>query len=105
MVEDVSAEGVPVVAEHFLCREPEERIFCDGVWNEGLYPGHGASRDDLRQKSEFDASMSTWAQKRDAQGRRFFSLPIATGSDDSEAIALDNESMLSWMNWLMPFQN
>ena len=105
VVEDISADGVPVVAEHYLCREPEERIFCDGVWNEGLYPGHGASRDDLQQKSEFDASMSTWAQKRDAQGRRFFSLPIATGSDDSEAIALDNESMLSWMNrqgWTSP---
>jgi Flavin containing amine oxidoreductase len=105
VVEDVSADGVPVVAEHFLCREPEERVFCNGVWLEGLYPGEGASSDDLRQKSEFDASMANWALKRDAQGRRLFSLPIATGSDDAEVIALDRESMVDWLNrqgWTSP---
>lgn len=98
VVEEVDAVGSPVVNEQFRCREPEERLFQDGVWQEGLYPGRGASSEDLRQMTEFHASMARWAQKRDEQGRRFFAIPIATASDAPEVLALDNISMLDWLS-------
>src|SRR5262249_30342674 len=31
------ADGQPVVAEQFICRDPEERVFYRGRWYEGLY--------------------------------------------------------------------
>ena len=45
------AEGSsnPVVAEHVLCREPQERLFAKGQWFAGLFPHSIASDDDLRQ--------------------------------------------------------
>lgn len=97
VVEAVDANGTPIVSEQFLCREPEERLFQAGAWQEGLYPGHGATSADLRQFAEFQTSMSAWAQKLDQQGRRYFAIPIATASDAPEVLALDDISMLDWL--------
>src|SRR6185369_10444851 len=35
-------DGEPVIAEQFLCRDPEERVFFRGRWYEGLYLQAGA---------------------------------------------------------------
>lgn len=105
VVESLSADGEPVVAEQFLCREPEERIFTSGRWVEGIYPSAGASGDDLRQFAEFREAMMAWSRRRDAQNRRFFAIPIAGCSDDPAATALDEQSMLDWMTrqgWSSP---
>lgn len=98
VVERMGADGVPEVAEQFLCREPEERVYYDGLWHEGLYPGRGASSDELQQLTEFKANMLNWAAKRDSQGRRYFTIPMAKASDVPEVLALDQISMQTWMN-------
>lgn len=97
VVEEVDAEGMPIISEQFLCREPEERLFQNGAWQEGLYPGQGATSDDLRQLAEFQASMAAWAQKRDARERRYFAIPIANATDVPDALALDDISMFDWL--------
>lgn len=86
------------VAEQFLCRDPEERLFYRGRWYEGLYLEAGASHEDLRQLRAFEAEIARWAAWRDAKGRRAFALPIARGSDDAEVTALDRMSMGAWMD-------
>src|SRR5687767_1359330 len=43
VLEGKDADGEPIVAEQFLCRDPEERIFYKGRWYEGLYLHAGAS--------------------------------------------------------------
>ena len=43
VVESLADDGSPVIAEQFLCRDPDERVFVDGEWIEGLYPATGAS--------------------------------------------------------------
>jgi NADPH-dependent 2,4-dienoyl-CoA reductase/sulfur reductase-like enzyme len=37
VIEGSDKNGEPVVAEQFLCRDPEERVFYKGRWYEGLY--------------------------------------------------------------------
>ena len=93
----IDAKGEPVIAEQFLCRDPEERVFADGRWHEGLYLMEGASDDDLAQLKAFEREIDRWADWRDSAGRRAFALPIAMGSDDAEVTALDEISMSEWL--------
>jgi protoporphyrinogen oxidase len=97
VLEGADAEGEPVVAEQFLCRDPEERIFYRGRWYEGLYLHAGASDEDARQLQLFNSEIDRWAAWRDAKGRRAFSIPIARCSDDAEVASLDRISMDEWM--------
>lgn len=95
-------DGSPIVAEQFLCRDPQERLFIDGVWREGLLPLHDASPQDVEQFSDFREETMRWVAWRDAAGRRAFTLPIRECTDDAEVLALDRLSMSDWMsshNW------
>jgi glycine/D-amino acid oxidase-like deaminating enzyme len=97
VLEGADAEGEPVVAEQFLCRDPEERVYYRGRWYEGLYLHAGADEDDARQLQLFNAEVDRWAAWRDAKGRRAFAIPVWRCSDDAEAAALDRVSMGDWM--------
>ena len=98
VLEGADERGDPVVAEQFLCRDPEERVFYRGRWYEGLYLHAGADAEDARQLQVFNAEVDAWAAWRDARGRRAFCLPVSACSDDAEAAALDRLSMAEWMD-------
>ncbi len=97
VLEGHNDEGEPLVAEQFLCRDPEERIFYRGRWYEGLYLHAGASEDDLAQLGAFNREVNRWVEWRDEQGRRAFAIPAASGSDDAEVTALDKITMAEWL--------
>jgi phytoene dehydrogenase-like protein len=97
VLEGSDAEGEPIVAEQFICRDPEERVFYRGRWYEGLYLHAGQTETDARQLQLFNREVDAWAAWRDARGRRAFAIPVATSSDDAEAAALDRVSMAEWM--------
>ncbi|HEY0171064.1 MAG TPA: FAD-dependent oxidoreductase [Pyrinomonadaceae bacterium] len=97
VLEGADAGGEPVVAEQFLCRDPEERVFYRGRWYEGLYLHAGADAEDARQLQLFNAEVDWWSAWRDARGRRAFDIPVARCSDDAEVTALDRLSMGDWM--------
>lgn len=98
VIEGKDKDGEPVIAEQFLCRDPEERIFYKGRWYEGLYLYAGATEDDKQQFDRFNAEVNHWVLWRDAKGRRAFTLPVSACSDDAEVTALDRISMGEWMN-------
>ncbi len=52
--------GEPIVAEQFLVRDPQERIFYKGRWYDGLYLHAGASPEDLAQWQAFQAEIQRW---------------------------------------------
>lgn len=97
VLEGRDAIGEPVVAEQFLCRDPEERVFHRGRWYEGLYLQAGASEDDLAQYARFITEIQAWVGWRDGRGRRAFGLPVAAGSDDAYVTSLDRLSMADWL--------
>ena len=92
------SDGQPRVAEQFICRDPEERIFYKGRWYEGLYLHAGASGEDEAQLQAFHREIDRWVGWRDSKGRRAFAIPTASGSDDAEVIALDKLTMAEWMD-------
>jgi phytoene dehydrogenase-like protein len=97
VVEGTGEEGEPLIAEQFLCRDPEERIFYRGRWYEGLYLHAGESAEDVAQLRAFDAEVNAWAGWRDARGRRAFTIPVGASSDDAEVTALDRLTMGEWL--------
>ena len=98
VLEGKDQDGEPIVAEQFLCRDPEERMFYKGRWYEGLYLHAGASADDDQQMQNFNEEVNRWVSWRDAKGRRAFTLPVSACSDDADVTELDRVSMGEWMN-------
>jgi protoporphyrinogen oxidase len=98
ILEGCDAEGQPVVAEQFICRDPEERVFYRGRWYEGLYMHAGASPEDERQYDRFNAEVQQWVAWRDGRGRRAFAIPVAGSSTDAEVTSLDKISMADWLD-------
>lgn len=97
VVESLADDGSPVIAEQFLCRDPDERLFVNGEWIEGLYPATGATDDDLAQLAAFRKEIDRWSAWRDADDRRAFSIPIRHATDDAEVLRLDQVSMADWL--------
>jgi protoporphyrinogen oxidase len=98
VVEGTDQDGQPVYAEEVLCRDPHERLFAYGQWQEGLYLSAGASDEDRRQRRAFFREVDRWVGWRDGKGRRAFTLPAAACSDDPEVTALDRQSMAEWLD-------
>jgi protoporphyrinogen oxidase len=98
VLEGSDTNGDPIVAEQFLCRDPEERIFYRGRWYEGLYLHAGETTDEASQLRKFNDEVDRWAAWRDAKGRRAFAIPVSNCSDDAEVTALDRVSMIEWMS-------
>lgn len=92
LVEGTADDGQPIFREELLCREPQERVFVDGTWIEGLYPD-----EDKEELARLKAKMEAFAEKRDAKGRRLFAVPTAHGSDDAEMTELDRLTMAEWL--------
>jgi protoporphyrinogen oxidase len=98
LVEGTDGAGEPIFPEHVLCREPQERVFADGKWHEGLYLHDGESAEDKRDFARFKELVEAFAAQRDARGRRAFAVPSATGSDDGEIAALDRITIVEWLD-------
>jgi NAD(P)-binding Rossmann-like domain len=97
VIEGKDKDGEPLIAEQFLCRDPEERVFYKGRWYEGLYLHAGETEDDKRQYDQFNREVAHWVMWRDARGRRAFTIPTRQCSDDAEVTALDRISMHAWL--------
>lgn len=97
VVEGSDADGSPRYREQHLIAEPEERLFYQGQWYEGLYLRAGATPEDLAELRRFEAQMATFAAARDATGRKAFAVPHETGSTDAEWAQLDRLSMAAWL--------
>jgi glycine/D-amino acid oxidase-like deaminating enzyme len=98
VLEGYDPQGQPIVAEQFLCRDPQERIFYRGRWYEGLYLHAGESPEDRAQFKAFHAEVDRWVAWHDAAGRRAFMIPTAAGSNDAEVTVLDRTTMADWLD-------
>jgi hypothetical protein len=87
----------PIYDERYLCATPQERIFRNGLWEEGLLPHRGISADERGQQQRFAARMEELKQARGRDGRRLFALPMALSSRDPEWRALDRIPFAQWL--------
>lgn len=93
---DPAAEQ-PLYDERYLCATPQERVFRDGLWEEGLLPRRGVGRDERAQQQRFLARIETLKSARGSDGRRLFAIPMALSSRDPAWLALDRISLRQWL--------
>ncbi|MBX3126946.1 MAG: FAD-dependent oxidoreductase [Polyangiaceae bacterium] len=104
----------PVVAkETARVRAPEERVFADGAWHEGLLPRVLAGERDVAELRRFEQDVERWVRFRDARGRPAFALPSRRSSDAAEVVALDRLTASayldrlkihsSWVRWYVEY--
>ena len=87
----------PRYEERHLCATPQERLYLDGRWQEGLLPLTGVAAGERDQYRRFADTMEALAQRRDASGRPAFALPMALSSRDPDLLRLDRVSMRDWL--------
>ena len=109
LVLDTGPDGEPVYDPRHLCHAPQERLFIDGGWREGLSardvvdPSPGSP--EAAELAAFEAEMRRYRDFRDARGRRAFALPVAAGSTDTAIAGLDRMSMREYFDragWASP---
>jgi hypothetical protein len=91
------ADGSVRAVETALVREPVERLFVDGAWRAGLFPVHGASSADLAELDRFTREIDDWVERRDAAGRRAFTVPVSRCSPDAAFTELDRLSAAEYL--------
>ncbi len=89
--------GGPRYDDALLCHAPQERLYRNGFWQEGLIPRLGLAAAERDQTRRFLDRMADFRRARDAQGRRAFALPIAFASPDPRWRDLDRITMRDWL--------
>lgn len=87
----------PLYDERYLGHAPQERLYTNGYWQEGLWPVLGVSAKDRAQYTRFQDYVAELRQRRDGSGRRVFALPMALSSQNPALLALDRITMRDWL--------
>jgi len=87
----------PRYDERYLCQAPQERLYRNGIWQEGLMPQAGLSSAERRQAQQFVDLMAGFKVRRGRDGRKAFVLPLDLSSRDPELLALDRQTMRDWL--------
>ena len=91
----------PRYDERYLCSTPQERLYRNGQWQEGILPQTGVSAAEREQCRRFYALMEGFRQRRDrgkdGVSRRAFALPMAYASRAPDLLALDKLTMRDWL--------
>lgn len=95
------ANGRPYFNDLYLCHDPEERLLINGFWQEGLIPRHGLAISEQNSEQNeihrFIALIKSYQEKRGADGKNIFSIPIDTSSRDPEYLSLDQITMVEFL--------
>lgn len=87
----------PRYEERYLCSTPQERLYRNGMWQEGILPQTGVGVAEREQYQRFHALMDGFRRRRDAGGKRAFALPMEYSSRAPDLLALDTLSMRDWL--------
>lgn len=89
--------GLPIYNEYHLCHDPEERLFINGHWQEGLVPEIGVPTPDRDQIRRFFAEIETLRQAVGTDGRDAFAIPLDRSSADARFRNLDKQSFADYL--------
>lgn len=89
--------GLPIYNEYYLCFDPQDRLYINGSWQEGLVPNFGVPDNDKNQIARFLEVMNDSKHATGDDDKQAFSIPVDTSSGDASFAALDNQTMKEWM--------
>ncbi|RAJ06798.1 putative NAD(P)-binding protein [Chitinophaga skermanii] len=91
------ASGIPIYNETDLCYDPEERLFINNRWQEGLVPNFGVSKPELADITRFLAAMDTFRWAKGTDQRYAFDIPLLESSSDEQFTRLDKITMAQYL--------
>lgn len=97
IIESYNEQGLPFYNELYLCHDPQERLFKDGGFQEGLVPKKGLQDKDQKEMERFFQLVADYKKKRGKDAKPAFAIPLDLSSQDEELLALDRISMADWM--------
>lgn len=89
--------GQPVYDELMLCHEPQDRLYKDGAWHEGLIPKRGLQPIDSKDIARFFSTVAAFRSARGSDGKPAFAIPLDLSSVDEKYRDLDKLSMRDWL--------
>jgi monoamine oxidase len=97
IIQGYDAFGKPIYEETFVCGAPEERLYINGKWQDGLVPTLGIRRPELDQLDRFKDLIAGYRERRDADGRPAFAIPMEMSAREPDLMALDRMSMREFL--------
>lgn len=88
---------IPVYQEAYLCFAPQERLFIQGYWQDGLVPDLGLSTKDREEVRRFLNRMQVFKKSSGIDGKPAFAIPLENSSTDPSFRILDQISFREWM--------
>lgn len=98
VIKSVNNDGFPEYNDEYLCFDPQERLYINGRWQEGLVPNYGVPPDQLKQIDNFLQLMDQYRHQKGKDGKDAFAIPVDMSSTDPEFVQLDNSTMAAWMH-------
>ncbi len=98
--------GLPVYNDYYLCFDPEERLFINGHWQDGLVPSFGVPEGEKEQIAAFFKLVEDYKHKIGSDGKPAFEIPLSASSQDAEFRELDKQSFHDFLlakKWDSPY--
>lgn len=92
-----TAAGLPIYNEAYLCFAPEERLYINGRWQDGLVPHYGVPSEEVVQIEKFLAQMNLFRYQKGSDGKDAFAIPVSNSSKDIQFTSLDQLTMQQWL--------
>jgi monoamine oxidase len=89
--------AAPRYEERALVQAPQERLYRNGSWGDGLAPLEGRAASEVDDWQRFQARIGAFQSLRGKDGRRAFAIPLEYSSRDPELLALDRITMEAWL--------
>lgn len=88
---------LPDYNEAYLCHAPEDRLYINNYWQEGVVPNYGIPGADKETINRFLKEMETFKWQKGNDDKYFFDIPISSSSTDSRYRYLDTMTLAQWL--------
>ena len=88
---------LPIYNEYHLCHDPEERLFINGFWQEGLVPSVGVPANEQQQINRFFDQVEALKKAKGTDDRDAFAIPLDHSSADDQYRSLDKLSFEQYL--------
>lgn len=89
--------GLPVYNDYYLCFDPEERLYINGRWQEGIIPNFGVPDEEKKQIQRFIQLMDDYRHVKGGDAKDAFAIPVDHSSKDKLFTDLDKITMKQWL--------
>lgn len=98
IIKGYDTQGLPIFDETQMVIAPQERLFINYGWQEGLVPVRGLSTKSITQVRAFQRRMAELSKQKGADGKYLFDIPLTAISTDTSLRYWDDWSMKQWLD-------